>query len=298
MHLVSDRKGQITKENSFQDRILKRLYGNMIGRMILKPMILPITSKIGGKFLDTRFSKIFIPAFIRTHSINMEEYEKKPYTSYNDFFTRKMIDGARNIDQSEHILISPCDGRLSVYKISRKSIFSVKNTRYTAASLLQNKNLAQKFAGGYIWIFRLSVEDYHHYVYPDGGKVSGNIRIPGVFHTVNPVANDKFPIYKENTREYCLLKSNNFGTMLQMEVGALFVGKIENRNGKNEIIQRGQEKGNFAFGGSTVILMTRQGRAYPDRDILINSIRGVETKVKMGEGVGQKYCLRTFEKIV
>ena len=79
-------------------------------------------------------------------------------------------------------------------------------------------------------MFRLCVEDYHRYIYVDDGVKSENVKIPGVLHTVNPVANDSFPIYKENAREFSLLCSENFGTVLMMEVGAMMVGKIENRH--------------------------------------------------------------------
>ena len=85
------------------------------------------------------------------------------------------------------------------------------------------------FEGGMLWMYRLCVDDYHRYIYPVDAKKSRNVHIPGIFHTVNPIANDHYPIYKENTREYCLLKTEKFDTLLMMEVGALLVGKIENR---------------------------------------------------------------------
>lgn len=287
MHLLADRKGNITEENSIQDRFLEKLYLSAIGRIALRFMISPLFSKIGGKILDSGLSKILIYPFIKKHSIRLSEYEKKRYNSYNDFFTRKMLLGARHINRKNNIFISPCDSRLSVYKIDEKNMFSIKNTKYTAESLLRNKKLAKSFCGGYIWIFRLCVEDYHHYIYTDKGKVSENFKISGVFHTVNPVANDNYPIYKENTREYCVIQSENFGKMIQMEVGALLVGKIKNRP-CGKLIYRGQERGYFAFGGSTIILMTQRGKARPDTDILKNSKNGIETIVKLGEHVGIK----------
>lgn len=287
MHLTADRKGNIIEENSLQDRFLQVLYGSRIGRMLLKPMVSPVVSRVGGKLLDTGVSRILIRPFIRSHSIDMTDYEDRRFTSYNDFFKRKLALGARRIDETPETLISPCDSRLSVYKIGENTSFCIKDTFYTVQSLLRDQKLAEKYAGGYIWVFRLCVDDYHRYVYADQGMVSGSRKIPGVFHTVNPAANDQFPIYKENTREYCLLRSENFGTILQMEVGALLVGKIENRPGKRKV-GRGEEKGNFAFGGSTVILMTQAGKVIPDEDILRNSFHGMETRVKLGEHVGRK----------
>ena len=183
-------------------------------------------------------------------------------------------------------LISPCDGRLSVYKIEENSRFQIKHTSYSTESLLKNEGLSKRYAGGYAWVFRLCVEDYHRYIYVDDGVKSENVKIPGVLHTVNPVANDSFPIYKENAREFSLLCSENFGTVLMMEVGAMMVGKIENRH-QAARVRRGQEKGNFAFGGSTIILLTQKGKAMPDPDIWENSLNGIETKVRLGESVGR-----------
>lgn len=176
-----------------------------------------------------------------------------------------------------------------MYKIDDTRRFSIKHSQYTVSELLRNRKLAGKYAGGYIWVFRLCVEDYHHYIYVDGGKESKRFHIKGILHTVNPAAGDRLPVYKENTREYSVLKSDNFGEVIQMEVGAMFVGKIE--NGPVQVrAERGQEKGNFAFGGSTVILMTRAESVQPDEDILENSARGIETRVRLGERVGKKLC--------
>ena len=104
---------------------------------------------------------------------------------------------------------------------------------------------------------------------------------------MNPVANDQEPIYKENTREYCLLHTTRFGTVLMMEVGALMVGKIHNYHGAGKV-KRGQEKGRFAFGGSTIILMTKKNTVCPDSDILNHSMQGIETRVLLGEQVGHR----------
>lgn len=287
MHLTADREGNITEENSLQDRFLEVLYRSRTGRILLKPLVSPMISKLGGKILDSGASRMLIRPFIRSNSIDMTDYEEKKYTSYNDFFKRKLAPGARIIEEKPEILISPCDSRLSVYRIEEASSFFIKQTPYTVQSLLKSSRLAKAYAGGYLWVFRLCVDDYHRYIYVDQGKVSGSRRIQGVFHTVNPIANDHFPIYKENTREYSLLCSENFGTILQMEVGALLVGKIENRPG-NRNVHRGEEKGNFAFGGSTIILMTQAGKVLPDEDILRNSSKGIETRVKLGEHVGRK----------
>ena len=91
MHLTADRKGNITEENSLQDRFLQVLYVSRIGRMLLKPMVSPVVSRVGGKLLDTCVSRILIRPFIRSHSIDMTDYEDRRFTSYNDFFKKYLV---------------------------------------------------------------------------------------------------------------------------------------------------------------------------------------------------------------
>ena len=87
-------------------------------------------------------------------------------------------------------------------------------------------SLQKKYEGGYIGIFRLCVDDYHRFHFIDDGIKSHERHINGVFHTVNPIANDVYPIYKENTREYCVHRTENFGDVIVMEVGALWLAEL------------------------------------------------------------------------
>lgn len=283
----ADRKGNYWEESSFQDIFLAKLYGSMAGRMLIRVLILPPVSRLGGWFLDTPVSKLLIPGFIRRHHLHPEQWEKQTFSSYNDFFTRKLREGERPLPESDEYFISPCDGKLTVYPISEKGRFTIKHTGYTLAQLLRNEKLSRRFQNGLILIFRLTVDDYHRYHYVADGVKSSNYRIPGVFHTVNPIANEWEPIYKENTREYCLLHTKEFGTVLMMEVGALMVGKIHNYHGAGKV-KRGQEKGRFEFGGSTIVVLTEPGKVQIDRDLLKNSRHGYETVVKSGEAIGRK----------
>ena len=282
---TADRKGYVTENDSAQDRFLEKMYGSAVGRALLKPLVNPVLSKIGGRILDSRVSALAVPAFIRHAGIDMSDYEPKKYRAYNDFFTRQIRKGAREVDLVPEHFVSPCDSRVSVYSIDEKCHVNIKHTMYTVPELLKNPVLAKRYEGGLLWVFRLCVDDYHHYIYIDDGFESRRVHIPGVLHTVNPVANDVYPIYKENTREYALLKTVNFGTVLMMEVGALMVGRIENVPLRGRV-KRGKEKGNFAFGGSTVVLMTQKDRVLPDPDIFLNSEKGIETCVKLGEKIG------------
>lgn len=283
---IKFRDGTLIEKKDGQEQILGFLYGTVPGRLLLKPLTRPAVSKAVGWFLSSRISCLLIQPFIRKNGIDIKTFEKKKYRSYNEFFSRKIRPKVRLVDAEPMHLISPCDSKLTVLPIRKTRRFIIKNTEYTVTSLLKNGKLAQEFEGGYALIFRLTVDDYHRYCYIVDGTKEENVRIPGVLHTVNPIANDYYPIYKENSREYTILHSTVFGDVVMMEVGALLVGKIVNHHyGKSKVL-RGQEKGYFQFGGSTIVLLVKADTVRMDEDILENSRVGIETVVRMGEKIG------------
>ncbi len=280
------REGKQIEEETSQDRLLEYIYTKALGRILFKPLVSPTTSVLMGKLLSTRFSALFIPKFIKYAGIDMSDYEETHYSSYNDFFTRKLAIGRRTIQGNEYTLTSPCDGKASVYPIGKKTIFSVKHTDYSLRSLLRSKKLADRYEGGYAVILRLTVDDCHRYCYCTSGCKSKNYYIQGIFHTVNPIANDYAPIYKENAREYTVIHSDTLGDIVQMEVGALGVGKIVNHDEKG-LVKRGDEKGYFEFGGSTIILLVQRNALQIREDLIQNTEDGYETKILQGDILGQ-----------
>ena len=272
-----------------QDHLLEVIYGHALTRMLLRPFLSPAVSDICGKFLSTRLSRRIIPSFVKKNHIDLGIYERQEFDSYNAFFTRKIKAEQRPINDQKNVLISPSDGKVTAYPITQKGKFWIKHTQYTAAQLLKDERLAERYMGGWIYVIRLTVDDYHRYCYVADGRKSRQRKIRGVLHTVNPVANDYYPIYKMNSREYCLLKTKELGTILLMEVGALMVGKISNHEEDSAQVKRGDEKGMFEFGGSTIVVMTEPGMAEPDKDIIQNTKAQAETLVKMGEPIGCKY---------
>ena len=280
-----DLQGKKVSNITNQDKLLSFLYTNIFGRMLLKPLIQPQVSKLAGHYLSSAHSKWLISKFIERNEINMDIYEECDYSSFNDFFTRKIKPDCRPVPEDLDVLISPCDCLATVYPIQENTTFSIKNTEYTLRSLLRSPRLAKRFRGGYAYVLRLTVEDYHRYLYSVSGKQSKNYHIDGTFHTVNPIANDYLPIYKENTREYTVIHSKEFGDVLQMEVGALLVGKISNHK-QSTVVTRGEEKGFFEYGGSTIVVLTQKGRVTPRSDLLTNSKNGYETKVLQAHPLG------------
>lgn len=280
------RDGQLIEIQDTQDKFLTLLYGNLIGRCFVKILTMPWISKLGGAVLSTRLSALAIPSFIRNNQIDMSQFEDVKYRNYNEFFMRKIKPEARVVDMDENHLISPCDCKLTVLPVEKDGRFMIKQTSYTLQSLLKDEKEAEHFLGGTLCIFRLTVDDYHRYCYVDDAEVVRNAQIPGILHTVNPIANDVYPIYKENTREYCVLFNKKLKRHLMMEVGALMVGKIVNHPTDSQVI-RAQEKGHFMFGGSTVIMVFEKGAVNIDKDILENSKNDIETVVRYGMKIGE-----------
>ena len=266
---------------------LSFLYNTKLGRIILKPLVFNrFVSMVVGKVLDSKLSCIIIKPFVRKNKIDLNDYEEKKYSSFNDFFIRKIKPEKRKVVMDEKAFISPCDAKLTVYEINDNTTFKVKNSLYNISSLINDKILSKEYANGYALVYRLSPEDYHRYYFIDNGKVNKNYKIKGKFHTVNPIVYDKFKVFKENTRECTIIETKNFGKIIYVEVGALLVGKINN----HEVLKfnKGQEKGYFMYGGSTVIILIKHSVVKIDSELIKNSKAGYETCVKAGERIGKK----------
>lgn len=289
MH-CKNREGKIVHKDNGQDNFLKNLYGTSIGRKFLKILINPCISKLGGAFLSTKLSSLLVKPFIKANNIDMSDYTERAYASFNDFFTRDLKPGKRFINRDKEVLISPSDGRVSVYEIDDNMTFNIKDSYYTIESLTHSKKATNYYKGGTCVIIRLCVDNYHRYCYIDNGYKTTNKFIPGVLHTVNPVACEYYDIYKENSRECSLLHTENFGKVMQIEVGALMVGKIVNYD-QVACIHRGDEKGKFEFGGSTIVLLFKKDAVEIDDDLIENTKNGYETAVKMGERIGKQLFL-------
>ncbi len=264
-----------------------RLYRTFYGRCLIKFLTLPFFSKLAGSFMNSEFSRPYIKRFIKKNDIDLSDYKIENWQNFNEFFTRSFKAGKRNPLMNDDFLIAPCDGYLSAYNISENSLFQVKDSIYSVGELLQDNALSSMYNGGVCLIFRLTPSDYHRYIYPDSGAKGKNTYIGGKLHTVRPFVHDYAHVYKTNSREYTILRTNNFDDVVFMEVGAMLVGKICNYHQEYNF-KRGEEKGKFEFGGSTIIMLIKKGIVDVDDDIISATNNSAETKVKLGERIGIK----------
>ncbi len=267
---------------------LKFLYCTRPGSILLGILISRPVSVLSGMLLDSRLSKVLIAPFAEKNNIKMQDYYTEGINSFNDFFCRRIKDGLRPVNMDKDTLVSPCDAFLSAYRIRRGTVLSVKQSKFTIAALLRDKRLAMHFEGGYALVFRLCVDHYHRYAYFDSGKKYKNRKIKGVYHTVRPTALEKTAVFAENSREYTVIDTNSFGRCVQMEVGAMLVGRIVNEQKYACLVKRGEEKGHFEFGGSTVIVLIPKGKAGLRADIAENMDNNTEIPVILGEAIGKR----------
>lgn len=261
---------------------LRFLYRTVPGRVCLKLLTARWVSTVCGVFLDSRFSKVLIRRFVRNNGIDLSQFESDGFTCFNDCFSRKIKDGLRPFPEDETVLASPCDGLLSAYRLQEDTVIPVKQSAYTLSSLLRDDALAERYRDGVCLVFRLCVTHYHRYGYPVSGVKGENRFIKGRLHTVRPIALEALPVFTENCREYTVIETERFGSVLQMEVGAMLVGKICNYHGSGTVT-RGDEKGMFRYGGSTIILLLEKDRAAVDERFFEATADGRETPVVMGE---------------
>jgi len=267
--------------------VIRFLYKTVPGRVLLSILTKKAISKFVGMIMDGTVSAALIPGFIRNNNIGMEEYEPAKYRSFNEFFERKIKIEKRPFQSDLCEVAAPCDGKLTAYEITSDSVFYVKRSEYSLAELLKDSEFAAEYVGGVCLIYRLEPTDYHRYAFIDDGEITAYKKIDGVLHTVRPISNCKYNVFTQNAREYVTVQTKSLGKIIQMEVGALFVGKIVNHK-HNGSVKRAEEKGMFRFGGSTVIMLFQKDILEVHSQIFENTKRDEETLIKMGESIGRK----------
>jgi len=307
MAVIDRRTGLEIPESGFGGGALDFLYGNVFGRILLKYVAAaPWFSRWRGGRRDRPESKDDILPFLEENRIDLSDggfgpgWQADGFATFNEFFTRQRDYGAYYAALREHGLLADpaseraelpavADARLSVWPVGPDLAVPVKQSVYTLKELVGQRAHdidLTPFEGGHCLVFRLGVDDYHRYVFPDSGRLVRRYFIPGELHTVRPVS-ERYRVYARNARSVSILDTDHFGPLLTVEVGAMLVGHIVEHPLPNITFDALQEKGYFEFGGSTVLLVTGPNVTI-DTDLLEASARGDEVKVRLGEPVGRK----------
>jgi phosphatidylserine decarboxylase len=278
--------GQINTEKIAGEKWLMWLYYNPVGEAALWTLAKrKIVSSIYGRMMDRPSSAEKIEPFVEEFNIDLGIAQKQQFSTFNDFFTRKLKSDARPVDTNANVVVSPADGKVLAYSSILNSDFIVKGYRFDVYSFLGDSALARQYLDGSLLVVRLAPNDYHRFHFPVSGSVSPIVQITGDYYSVNPIALHKMAeIFCLNKREFVVISNQQFGDVVMSEVGATMVGSIvQTYNG--EKVTKGDEKGFFKFGGSTVVLLFEKDKIRIDDDLLINTAKGLETTVKVGERI-------------
>lgn len=273
------------------EALVRYVYERFFGRALRRSLLTrPLFSRAYGRWQSSAASRRAIARVVRDLAIGMDDYVTPPggFTSFNDFFTRTLKPGARPLDPDPGRLLSPADGRLFAFADLRgDTLLPAKGRHISLARLLGGEGHARPFVDGSALIVRLCPSDYHRFHFPCAGVAAPPRLLRGPLESVNPYALARGrAILDHNQRHVTLIDSPRFGRVAYVEVGALCVGRIV-QTFRPGPVEAGQEKGYFEFGGSTVVLVFEPGRLAFDPDLLDHTGRGLETLVRMGEGIAR-----------
>jgi len=281
--------GKKVAESVMGDKALRFAYETLLGRT-LWPVLFGsrLVSSVMGRRYDSPRSRRDIPKLASIPGCQPDEAEKPvgDYASFNDFFTRRLKPDARPVGDG---VVSPADGRLMLYlSADADRPFPLKGATRSLRSVFDGDAPAGLYD---IAVVRLAPVDYHRFHFPCDCRTPDPVRVvPGKYHSVNPIALLRYPdVYADNERQI-LACDADFGRFWLVDVGAFGVGSImQTYSGGSH--SKGDEKGYFKFGGSTVILVTRAGALTFDEDIVRNSAAGLETRVRCCERIASVKCL-------
>ena len=289
---IDRRDGEVKTEVIYGERSLRWAYGNPLGRLAQWLLVRRwIVSAWYGRKMNGVSSCIRIKPFIEQYGLDENEFAKPvdEYNSFNEFFHRKLKPGARPVDPAPDSVVFPADGRhLAFADITGETNFFIKGQSFDLERFLGDAGLAKRYDGGPMLLSRLCPVDYHRFHFPCAGEAGIPRFINGWLYSVNPIALITRPsIFWENKRVVTQIESPALCQVLFVEIGATMVGSIRQTYMPGETVAKGEEKGYFAFGGSSVAVLFEKGRIEFAADLLKNTAAGIETYARVGERMGR-----------
>ncbi len=268
------------------------VHKNPVARFIMSKIATwPLFSTLMALKDYTRFSKKKVLDFVAENNLNETEFEKPAYrySSFSEFFDRRLKPQARPVCADNDAIVSPADGVLSIFPdISGVPAFTIKGQNFTLASLLRDTRLAGEYMGGSIAIVYLSPTDYHRYHFPCDCTLEKSLKLGVRLFSVNPIAMEHgYRPFDVNVRDISTLSNEKLGQFLMIEVGALYVGRMIRTSPDPGKKFKGEEKGYFGLGGSTIVLVFKKGVIRFDDDILEMASKSIPSKVRMGEKIAR-----------
>lgn len=291
IYYIERSTGEKRVEKVYGRRVLLLSYGEGVFSWLFSTFVLsifvrfPFFSRLYGYLQKLPSSRKKIEPFIKDFHVDANEFASGEFKSFNDFFIRKLKPEKRPIVQDPRVAAMPADGRYLVYPTFDR--FLVKGQSFSLFDFLQSRADCNRYAEGSMAIIRLCPSDYHRFHFPCDGIATKARLINGPLHSVNPMAlRKRFSILAENKRMLTEIDTDQFGTILYVEIGATNVGTIRQTYTPDQKVKKGAEKGYFEFGGSCIVLFFEKGRIQFDDDLIRNTENGFETRANFGESLG------------
>lgn len=279
-------------EEVYGEGFLRWTYETSGGKLALSTFVKRAWfSRWYGWRMDRVTSRQKIAPFIQDYGLDDSEFLLKPseFASFNEFFSRELRPEARPIDQQPDSVVFPADGRhLCIPDLSKSDGLFVKGQMFDLETLLADRELAQRYSHGSLLLSRLCPVDYHRFHFPASGQAGPTRLINGPLYSVNPIAlRQNIQILATNKRTISVMKTENLGDVLLLEIGATCVGSIRQTYESGHDAVKGNEKGYFRFGGSSTITIFEPGRIEFDQDLVENSAEQRELYARMGDHLGR-----------
>ena len=279
---------------SFASRLKKQLF-IQAQRVVPQHQLSRVVGKLAASE-NPIVKNTVIQAFKAQYGIDMsiaEQGDALKYKSFNEFFTRSLKEGVREIDANPNSVVSPADGAISqLGKIEDGDIFQAKGQSFSVEKLIADPQLAEPFKNGQFATVYLSPKDYHRVHMPFAGTLTETLYVPGELFSVNQTTAENIPgLFARNERMVCLFDTE-LGRMAVVLVGAMIVAGIETvatgkvkptgrleLNQHNLFLEKGAELGRFYL-GSTAVILFEQDKMEWDATFKANST------VVMGDALG------------
>lgn len=280
---------EVETEQVYGESFLKWAYGNPLGKVALHAFVKrPFFSKWYGWRMDDAETKKKVAPFIADYDMNEDDFldSADSYKTFNEFFYRKLKPEARPIHDAE--IVFPADGRHLGFENAEEveGVF-IKGQQWDLRALIADDEIYERFKRGSLVLSRLCPVDYHRFHFPAAGKAGETTMINGPLFSVSPIALKQNLSYMwQNKRTRTVLETPSHGDVLIMEIGATCVGSIHQTYNQTESVEKGGEKGYFAFGGSSTITIFQKGKVKLAEDLLENSANQQELYAYMGDKMG------------
>ena len=284
--------GSLETEQVYGEGFLRWAYGNPLGALSLDAFVKrPFFSAWYGRRMSAPESARRVAPFISQYGLDPTDFADEPasYRSFNEFFYRKLKPAARPVDADAGSVVFPADGRhLGFSHASAIEDVFVKGQKFDLPALLDSRDLAARYSSGTLILSRLCPVDYHRFHFPAAGVPGITRPIAGPLFSVSPIAlRQRLSYLWTNKRAVTELKTERFGTVLLLEIGATCVGTIQQTYTPGQPVAKGAEKGYFAFGGSSTLTLFEPGAVRLEADLLENSARRIELYARIGSRMGR-----------